>query len=288
MLLRRFLIHFLGDAILTKSSISRKKVSLNNDALQHSNRRRGMLALGGLKTRVQGNHTKINTEETKEEDVLLRSNNIAKAVKPHFSTNDIMIGTTSPKNALNTLNTSTMNTSYRRASREVGGYGTNPFGAADDSDTILGRLSDLMLRSPEKATERILGGTSSSSGSGSSDDGNDEYGGLNNSTGSNEENGGLARADSYGSMNSSDGLGDSAAEVLSERGSSSGVRMSSNAPLYKARFSFGDQQKGTPPRLSLKSRVSGIRESIIGGSVEQNEVSKEKVTGITSVSMLNL
>ena len=261
---------------------------MNNDALQHSNRRRGMLALGGLKNRVQGNHTKINQEETKEEDVLLRSNNIAKAVKPNFSTNDIMIGTTSPKNALNTLNTSTMNTSYRRASREVGGYGTNPFGAADDSNTILGRLSDLMLRSPEKATERILGGTSSSSGSGSSDDGNDEYGGLNNSTGSNEENGGLARADSYGSMNSSDGLGDSAAEVLSERGSSSGVRMSSNAPLYKARFSFGDQQKGTPPRLSLKSRVSGIRESIIGGSLEQNEVSKEKATGITSVSMLNL
>ena len=68
----------------------------------------------------------------------------------------------------------------------------------------------------------------------------------------------------------------------------SGVRMSSNAPLYKARFSFGDQQKGTPPRLSLKSRVSGIRESIIGGSLEQNEVSKEKATGITSVSMLNL
>ena len=181
-----------------------------------------------------------------------------------------------------------MNTSYRRASREVGGYGTNPFGAA-----VLGRLSDMLVSSPEKATERILGGTSSSSGSGSSDDGNDEATSLNNSTGSNEsngskENGGLARADSYGSMNSSDGLGDSAAEVLSERGSSSGVRMSSNAPLYKARFSFGDQQKGTPPRLSLKSRVSGIRESIIGGSLEQNEVSKEKATGITSVSMLNL
>jgi serine/threonine protein kinase len=279
------------DEILSKSSVHRNAIAENNPALQLSNRRRFILANGGATT-ISNVNTSINNEDGNGDstDVLARSNAVAGPVKPNFlldlkmSTDDNYNKDGSPQ-------------------REIGQYGRNPFAAAcedsdDNEDSLMRRLSQMLVNSPEKAQESILGGSSSQTSSSGEEEeevevvkgvddlddvedlGHDhqQHYDTNDTKENDHQHQMLVRHDSMeSSFESMDGGSSNSSSSMNNNNNNNNnrtsmTRMSSDAPTYAFRFSLGDQQKGTPPRMSFKNRISGAhRSSLLGETVETGE-----------------
>ena len=272
------------EADMTKSSTARarvQRVADNIKDLQHSNRRRGMLALagagkGGEKGGEKSGGTTTTATTTTENTASLDSSmNVAKHVKP--------------KTTLKLQSTTSTTTTSSPERRSIGEYGLNPFAAAHDGgdDDVMRRLShglaDMIDRSPVKEVmEYVLGGPSSSSSEEEGEEGEEEENrGYHRSEGEDsfptfdedncKENEKLQRHDSVESTASLD---------------SQSNRTSTEVATYKFRFSVGDQNKGTPPRMSAHGRESAVRSLATGGESKTDAGTEAVVAPAVSMSML--
>ena len=276
---------------MTKSGACRQRIQRiedNNGDLQKSNRRRGLLALGGGGRGRNSSSDEMNI-----------SHGVAAPVKPNFSLMSLDVGGEDEKETLlqqlhrtNFFNEKEQSQSQSSQQRDIGGYGKNPFGASsneergenenDDDDDRMRRFSqgfvELMVRSPEKMQEDVLGRADSSEMD-DDDSGRDE-----------DEDRQEREEKKRGEKFDDDDSNTKENEESGRESGSMGTRTSSEAPLYKFRISMGDQQKGTPPRLSYKGRTSGATKSMLATPKEEaamEEEEEEEDQDPVDVSMFN-